>query len=60
MMNKEALFLSFQDALESACQSAERTLGKALSRDFIVRMYGTGTNGLDVKDALYDVPFASA
>ena len=47
-MNKAAFALAFQDAVESACRSAEKSLGKTLSRDVIVRMYGAGTNGLDI------------
>jgi len=47
-MNKAAFALAFQDAVETACRSAEKSLGKTLSRDVIVRMYGAGTNGLDI------------
>jgi hypothetical protein len=47
-MNKAAFALAFQDAVETACRSAEKSLGKTLSRDVIVRMYGAGTDGLDV------------
>lgn len=47
-MNKTAFALALQDAVETACRSAEKSLGKTLSRDVIVRMYGAGTNDLDV------------
>jgi hypothetical protein len=47
-MNKAAFAVAFQDAIEIARRSAEKSLGKTLSRDVIVRMYGAGTNGLDV------------
>src|ERR1700761_5112538 len=47
-MNKAAFALAFQDAVETACRSAEKSLGRTLGRDIIVRMYGAGTDGLDV------------
>lgn len=47
-MNKAAFALAFRDAVETACRAAEKSLAKTLSRDVIVRMYGAGTNGLDV------------
>ena len=47
-MNKASFALAVQDAVETACRSAEKALGRTLSRDIIVRMYGAGTDGLDV------------
>jgi hypothetical protein len=47
-MNKASFTLLFQDAVEVACGTAEKTLGTMLSRDVIVRMYGAGANGLEI------------
>ncbi|TBD34339.1 hypothetical protein [Rhizobium ruizarguesonis] len=47
-MNKTSFARIFQDAVEVACRSTEEALGRTLNRDVIVRMYGAGTNGLDV------------
>jgi len=47
-MDKAAFALAFQDAVEIACRSAEKSLGRNLSRNVIVRMYGAGVNGLDI------------
>ena len=47
-MNKASFALAFQDAIEIACRFAEESLGKPLSRDVTVRMYGASIGGLEV------------
>ena len=47
-MDKASFFHLFKDAVELAVKAAEKSLGRKLSRDVIVRMYGAGTNGVDM------------
>ena len=50
-MNKESFASCFRESLETACSAAEKSLGKKLSRDVIIKMYGAGENGLEVSPA---------
>lgn len=45
-MDKVSFAKAFTEAVEVACRSAERLLGRPLSRDVVVRMYGAQVNGL--------------
>lgn len=50
-MNKITFIRAFEDAVEIACQFAEKSLNRKLSREVIIKMYGVGTNGLEVSPA---------
>jgi hypothetical protein len=47
-MNKQSFTLAFQDAVDVACRNAEKIVGKKLSRDVVVRLYGAGAQGLEM------------
>ena len=40
--------MSCIEAIETACKFAEKSLGRKLGRDVVVRMYGDGLGGVDV------------